>query len=68
VPTHDVVRNLVYSADGGSVKTVIVDGRIILRERVPLIDEARLLDQAREVGEQIAQRTGLLPRSKWPRV
>jgi cytosine/adenosine deaminase-related metal-dependent hydrolase len=68
VPTHDVVRNLVYSADGGSVKTVLVDGRVVLRDRTPLVDERRLLDDAREAGERIARRTGLDPRPRWPRV
>jgi 5-methylthioadenosine/S-adenosylhomocysteine deaminase len=68
VPTHDVVRNLVYSADGGSVKNVIVDGRLILRDRkTVLTDEARLIDDAREAGERIAHRAGLAPASKWPR-
>ncbi len=69
VPTHDVVRNLVYSADGGSIKTVIVDGRVVVRDRkAVLIDEGRLVDQAREVGEQIARRTKLKAESKWPRI
>jgi 5-methylthioadenosine/S-adenosylhomocysteine deaminase len=68
VPTHDVVRNLVYSADGGSVKTVLVDGRIVMRDRVPLVDEGRVLDEACEVGERVARRTWLAAQSRWPRV
>ena len=29
VPSHDIVRNLVYCADGRSVKNVLVDGRVV---------------------------------------
>lgn len=67
VPTHDMVRNLVYSADGGSIRTVIVDGRAAVRERrSTLVDEDRLIDEAREAGARIAHRLALDPQSKWP--
>jgi len=32
-PVHDVVRNLVYCADGRSVRNVIIDGSVAVRER-----------------------------------
>lgn len=67
VPAHDVVRTLVYSATGDSVKTVIVDGQVVMRDRkVVTLDERRVLDQAREAGARIAARAGLEPRSAWP--
>jgi cytosine/adenosine deaminase-related metal-dependent hydrolase len=67
VPTHDVVRALVYSANGASVKTVIVDGQVIVRDgRMQTVDESRLLDKAREAAERIARRAGLSPGSRWP--
>jgi 5-methylthioadenosine/S-adenosylhomocysteine deaminase len=69
VPNHDVVRNLVYSADGGSVRRVFVDGREIVRDRAStMIDEQKLLDEAREAASQVVRRTGLTPGSRWPRV
>ena len=67
VPPHDMVRNLVYSADGGSIKNVIVDGQVLVRDRrATRVDEGRLLDEACEAGLAIARRVGLDPRSKWP--
>jgi cytosine/adenosine deaminase-related metal-dependent hydrolase len=69
VPTHDVVRGLVYSASGGSVKTVVVDGRVVVRDgKAVLVDEYRVVDQAREAGERVARRAGLSAESRWPRV
>jgi cytosine/adenosine deaminase-related metal-dependent hydrolase len=69
VPNHDVVRNLVYSADGGSVRRVFVDGREILRDRAStMIDEQKLLDEALEAADCVVRRTGLTPNSRWPRV
>lgn len=67
VPMHDVVRALVYSANGASVKTVIVDGQVIVRDgRMQTLDESKLLDEAREAAERIARRAGLSPNSRWP--
>jgi cytosine/adenosine deaminase-related metal-dependent hydrolase len=66
VPPHDVVRNLVYSADGGSIKNVIVDGRLLVQDRRPMgVDEGKIVDEACEAGLAIARRVGLDPQSKW---
>jgi 5-methylthioadenosine/S-adenosylhomocysteine deaminase len=67
VPVHDVVRNLIYCADGRSVRHVVVDGRVALRDRALVgVDETAILDQAREAGARIAHRLGLDPRTRWP--
>lgn len=67
LPIHDVVRNLVYSANGASVTSVFVDGRLIMRDgKVLTIDEGKLLGQVQEVGERIARRAGLSSNSVWP--
>jgi 5-methylthioadenosine/S-adenosylhomocysteine deaminase len=67
VPRHDVVRNLVYCADGRSVRTVIVDGRIVYGEgRAHGIDTDKTIEEAKAAGERIARRVGLDPRSRWP--
>jgi 5-methylthioadenosine/S-adenosylhomocysteine deaminase len=69
VPSHDMVRNLVYSADGGSIRTVVVDGRIVVRDRrSSLIAEDSLVAEAREAGARVARRTGLDPQSRWPAI
>ena len=66
-PNHDVVRNLVYCADGRSIRTVLVDGRLVYQDgRAPGIDTDRALADARAAAEQIARRLGLDPRRRWP--
>jgi 5-methylthioadenosine/S-adenosylhomocysteine deaminase len=67
VPRHDVVRNLVYCADGRSVRTVLVDGAIVYDDgRATGIDTGKALAEAGAAGERIARRVGLDPRRRWP--
>ena len=66
-PRHDVVRTLVYCADGRSIRTVLVDGRVVYDNgRAPGIDAGKTLEQANAAGERIARRIGLDPRTRWP--
>jgi 5-methylthioadenosine/S-adenosylhomocysteine deaminase len=66
-PRHDVVRNLVYCADGRSVRTVLVDGRIVYDDgRAMGIDASQALADASAAGDRIARRVGLDPRRRWP--
>ena len=62
------VNNLVYNADGRSVDTVIVDGRVVLEGgRQRFADAERLYGQVQEIGESLQARTGIsFPRSRWP--
>src|SRR5207253_5310684 len=62
------VNNLVYNADGRSVHTVIVDGRVrVDAYRQTFVDEPRLFAQVQEIGEKLQPRTGTtFPRSRWP--
>jgi cytosine/adenosine deaminase-related metal-dependent hydrolase len=62
------VNNLVYNADGRSVHTVIIDGRVIVDGyRQTFVDESRLYGRVQEVGERLLARTGVsFPRSRWP--
>jgi cytosine/adenosine deaminase-related metal-dependent hydrolase len=67
VPLHNVANSLVYSADGKSVHTVLVDGRIVVEAgRMTLIDEEEVYRKAQQVGEAIIARTGLPRKMKWP--
>jgi cytosine/adenosine deaminase-related metal-dependent hydrolase len=69
VPRHDAVRNLVYCADGRSVRTVLVDGRVVYDDgRAVGIDAAKALADASTAGERIVRRIGLDPRRRWPLV
>jgi len=62
------VSNLVYNADGRSVHTVIVDGRVVVDAyRQSFVDEPALFAKVQEIGEQLQARTGItFPRSRWP--
>ena len=62
------VNNLVYNADGRSVHTVIVDGRVVVDAyRQSFVDEPKLFAKVQEIGEKLQARTGItFPRSRWP--
>ena len=61
------VNNLVYSADGRSVHTVIVDGRVVVRDHTPtFVDEWELIQEVQPVGEDMMRRTGVSFDSRWP--
>ena len=61
------VNNLVYSADGRSVHTVIVDGQVRVENYRPVfVEEGRLIDQVQGLGEELLARTGVSFPSRWP--
>jgi len=64
----DPVNNLVYSADGRSVRSVVANGRVVVDEgRVVFADEAKVADRVQELGEQLLARTGTrINRGRWP--
>jgi cytosine/adenosine deaminase-related metal-dependent hydrolase len=62
------INNLVYNADGRSIHTVIVDGRVVIDAyRQTFVDEPKLYAKVQEIGEKLLARTGVsLPPSRWP--
>ena len=55
----DVVNNLVYAADGGSVRSVIAGGRVVVDNgRVTFADESVVAEKVQEIGEALLARTG----------
>ena len=61
------VNNLVYNADGRSVHTVIVDGRVVVEDhRALFVDEQALIAEVQAVGESMLARTGLSFPPPWP--
>ena len=61
------VNSLVYNADGRSVHTVMVDGRVVVENHVPLfVDETALIAKVQTLGESMVERTGLSFPSRWP--
>jgi 5-methylthioadenosine/S-adenosylhomocysteine deaminase len=66
-PLLNVVNQLVWSADGRGVHTVLVDGRIVVEDfRCTTVDEDRLWADAQGRGEAITARSGLPDKAKWP--
>ncbi len=61
------INNLVYNADGRSVHTVIVDGRVVVENHVPVYaDEWEIIQKVQELGENLLSRTGIKFPSVWP--
>src|SRR5262249_16029741 len=61
------VNSLVYNADGHSVHTVIVDGRVVVEDHTPCyVDEWELMRQVQTLGERLLARTGIPSAPRWP--
>lgn len=64
---HNPVNSLVYSADGRSVHTVLVNGRVVVRNHRPVfVDEAALVAEVQRRGEALIARTGTNFSPRWP--
>lgn len=56
-PTHDFYANLVYSAHGSDVDTVIVDGEILMENRkVKTLDESGVMKKARKTALDLIEK------------
>jgi 5-methylthioadenosine/S-adenosylhomocysteine deaminase len=54
IPHHDLIANLVYSGQAGDVNTVIIDGKIVMENRIlRTIDEREVLRQAQRAAFQL---------------
>jgi cytosine/adenosine deaminase-related metal-dependent hydrolase len=59
-PEAEVISSLVYAAEASDVQTVIVDGRILMRDRTLLtVDEADVIADADAQAELLMSRAGL---------
>jgi 5-methylthioadenosine/S-adenosylhomocysteine deaminase len=59
-PLFDPEKALVYSARGGDVRDVVIDGRLIMQDREVLtVDENALLIEAEQVARRCATRAGI---------
>jgi 5-methylthioadenosine/S-adenosylhomocysteine deaminase len=55
IPRYDIIANLVYSAQAADVQTVIINGKIIMEDRViKTFDEKEVLQQAKEIAQRLA--------------
>lgn len=66
-PLLNVMNQLVWSADGRGVHTVVVDGRKVVEDgKMITLDEAELYAAAQVAGESITARSGLPDKAKFP--
>ena len=68
-PLLHPVNNLVYAASSASVRTVLIDGRVVLDEgQLTTLDERRLYERAEALARQQISRAGLTVQSRWPMI
>lgn len=66
-PLLNVMNQLVWSADGRGVHTVVVDGqKVVEAGRMLTVDEDAMWANAQQSGEAITARSGLPDKSKYP--
>ena len=66
-PLLNVMNQLVWSADGRGVHTVLVDGQVVVDDgHCTTIDEDKLWADSQRMGEAITARSGLPDKSKYP--
>jgi 5-methylthioadenosine/S-adenosylhomocysteine deaminase len=57
MPVRNIVPNLVYAASGHEVKTVMIAGQVVMRDRQVLTaDEAAIRAEAQAQAEAVARR------------
>ena len=64
---HNPINSLVYNADGRSVHTVIVNGKVVVAGHEPqFVDEPALVAEVQALGEALIKRTGVDYPPRWP--
>ncbi|MBI2880373.1 MAG: amidohydrolase [Candidatus Tectomicrobia bacterium] len=67
-PVYDfsLIPNLVYSGDGADVAFVMVDGKVLMRERrILFTDERALLSRAQAIGERLLEKVPFRIEPRW---
>jgi 5-methylthioadenosine/S-adenosylhomocysteine deaminase len=60
VPMYDVYAQIAYSLKGSDVETVVIGGRVVMRDRKLLtVDESAVLEKAREYGKSVKTSLGM---------
>jgi len=66
-PFANAVANFIYSADGGSVRTVIIDGAIVMEDReIKTVELDAFVAEAANVSRSIFKRMNIELRPSWP--
>jgi cytosine/adenosine deaminase-related metal-dependent hydrolase len=67
IPNYSEVQNLVYSADGRSVETVYINGRLVMDDRKVLtVNEDEIIARCMDLSDKLLRRTGLSVPGRWP--
>jgi 5-methylthioadenosine/S-adenosylhomocysteine deaminase len=60
VPMYDIYAQIAYSLKGSDVDTVVIGGRVVMRDRKLLtIDEPAVMEKAREYGAAVKKSLGM---------
>jgi 5-methylthioadenosine/S-adenosylhomocysteine deaminase len=60
VPMYDVYAQIAYSLKGSDVETVVIGGRVVMRDRKLLtVNESAALEKAREYGKSVKASLGM---------
>jgi len=60
VPMYDIYAQIAYSLKGSDVETVIIGGKVVMRDRRLLtVDETKVLEKAREYGKSVKASLGM---------
>ena len=66
-PSPNPISSLVYTATGGEVDTVVVDGQILVEQgQLLTLDEDEVMHVAREHADALYKRAGIEIKPKWP--
>jgi cytosine/adenosine deaminase-related metal-dependent hydrolase len=66
-PLLDPVNSLVYAATGASVRTVVIDGRVVLDDgRITTIDETDVYRRIETLSREQIARAGVRMEPRWP--
>ncbi|MEU9240351.1 amidohydrolase family protein [Streptomyces sp. NPDC048385] len=67
IPRGDLARQLVWGHVSRTVRDVLVDGRVVVRDRRPTgVDLAAVAEAAAERSAALLRRAGITPRPSWP--
>lgn len=67
VPLHDAPSALVWAANGSDVDTVIIAGKVVMRDREVLtLDEKVVLEEAEQRKRKILEQAGVRAQRTWP--
>jgi 5-methylthioadenosine/S-adenosylhomocysteine deaminase len=65
-PIHDPISSIVYSALGHEPTLVVIDGRIVMRDRrVLIVDQGRVRHDAQNAAASLTSRAKISSRAKF---